>query len=147
MDSSRPKNSPWWKKKPKKKATEEATLAKIFFEKPSVDWGHGPGSLRIDQLVCTPVVDLLDGVRSFPLWLELPLRLVRDDDGAPKNENQLALPEDALLDELVVSSHHVPAIKLQVLQGMKTLLFKGVKLLEVQLYLFIFGELVPDGHP
>jgi hypothetical protein len=52
-----------------------------------------------------------------------------------------------LLDELVISSHHVPAIKLQVLQGMKTLLFKGVKLLEVQLYLFVFGELVLDGHP
>jgi hypothetical protein len=30
---------------------------------------------------------------------------------------------------------------------MKTLLFKGVKLLEAQLYLFVFGELVLDGHP
>jgi hypothetical protein len=102
--------------------------------------------LRIDQLVCTPVVDLLDGVRSFPLRLELSLHLVRDDDGAPENENQLALSEDALLDELVIRSHHVPAIKLQVLQGMKTLLFKGVKLLEAQLYLFVFGELILDGH-
>jgi hypothetical protein len=55
---------------------------------------------------------------------------VRDDDGAPENESQLAFPEDSLLDELVISSHHVPAIELQVLQGMKTLLFKGVKLLE-----------------
>jgi hypothetical protein len=52
-----------------------------------------------------------------------------------------------LLDELVISSHHVPAIELQVLQGMKTLLFKGVKLLEAQLYLFVFGELVLGGHP
>jgi hypothetical protein len=77
-----------------------------------------------------PVVDLLDGVRSFPLWLKLPVRLVCDDDGAPKNENELALSEDAMLNELVISSRHVPVIELQVLQGMKTLLFKGVKLLE-----------------
>jgi hypothetical protein len=55
---------------------------------------------------------------------------VHDDDGAPENENELALLEDAMLDELVISSRHVPAIELQVLQGMKTLLFKGVKLLE-----------------
>jgi hypothetical protein len=55
---------------------------------------------------------------------------VRDDDGAPENENQLAFPEDVMLDELVISSRRVPMIELQVLQGMKTLLFKGVKLLE-----------------
>jgi hypothetical protein len=97
MDSSRPKNSPW-KKKKQKRQQKRQILAKIFFEKPSVDWGHGLASLRIDHLVCTPIVDLLDGVWSFPLWLELALRLVRDDDGAPQNENQLALPEDALLD-------------------------------------------------
>jgi hypothetical protein len=55
---------------------------------------------------------------------------VRDYDGAPENENELALPEDAMLDDLVISSRHVPTIELQVLQGMKMLLFKGVKLLE-----------------
>jgi hypothetical protein len=55
---------------------------------------------------------------------------VRDNDGAPKNENELALPEDTMLDDLVINSRHVPAIELQVLQCMKTLLFKGIKLLE-----------------
>jgi hypothetical protein len=30
---------------------------------------------------------------------------------------------------------------------MKTLPFKDVKLLEAQLYLFVFGELVLEGHP
>ena len=39
------------------------------------------------------------------------------------------------------------AVELQVLQGIKTLLFKGVKLLESQLYLFVFGEFILDGHP
>jgi hypothetical protein len=51
----------------KKRQQKRQILAKKPFEKPSVDWGHGPGSLRINQLVCTPIVDLLDGVRSFPL--------------------------------------------------------------------------------
>ena len=49
---------------------------------------------------------------SFPLWLELLLNLVRDDDGWTEHENQLSLPEDALFDELVVGSHHVPAAEL-----------------------------------
>jgi hypothetical protein len=70
-------------KKKKKMATEEANSTKILLEEPSVDWRHRPGSLRINQLVCTPVVDLLDGVGSFPLWLELPFRLMCDNDRAP----------------------------------------------------------------
>ena len=90
-------------------------LRKIFFEEPSVDWGHWSDSLRIDELVCSPVVDLLDDVWPFPLWLKLALRLVCHDDGSPEHENQLAFLEDALLDELVVSSHHILAVKLQVL--------------------------------
>ena len=90
-------------------------LRKIFFEEPSVDWGHRSDSLGIDELVCSPIVDLLDDVWPFPLWFELALRLVRHDDGSPEHENQLAFSEDALLDELVVSSHHILAVKLQVL--------------------------------
>ena len=90
-------------------------LRKIFFEEPSVDWRHRPDSLGINQLVCNPVVDLFDDIWSFPLWLELALRLVRHDDGLPKHEDQLAFLEDVLLDELVVSSHHILAVKLQVL--------------------------------
>mgnify|MGYP005850424489 CR=1 FL=1 len=54
-------------------------------------------------------------VWPFPLWIELALRLVRHDDGSPEHENQLAFSEDALLDELVVSSHHILAVKLKVL--------------------------------
>ena len=90
-------------------------LRKIFFEEPSVDWGHRPDSLGIDELVRSPVVDLLDDVWSFPLWLKLSLCLVRHDDGSPEHENQLTFLEDALLDELVVRSHHILAVKLQVL--------------------------------
>ena len=62
-----------------------------------------------------PIVDLLDNVWSFPPWLELALRLVRHDDGSPEHENQLAFLKDVLLYELVVSSHHILAVKLQVL--------------------------------
>ena len=98
------------------KATKEAkNLRKIFFEEPSVDWGHRSDSLGIYKLVCSPVVDLLDDVWTFPLLLELALRLVRHGDGSPEHENQLALSEDVLLDELVVSSHHILAVKLEVL--------------------------------
>ena len=60
-----------------------------------------------------PVVDLLDDVGPFPLLLELSFRLVRHDDGLPEHKNQLAFSEDALLDELIVSSHHILAVKLQ----------------------------------
>ena len=116
-------------------------LRKIFFKEPSVDWRHRPNSLGINQLVCTPVADLLDDIWSFPLGLELPLRLVHGDDGSTEHEDQFAFLECALLDELVVGSRHVLAVELQVLQGMKLLLFKGVKLLETKLYLFILGEL------
>jgi hypothetical protein len=87
----------------------------FFFEEPSIDWGHRSDSLGIDELVCSPIVDLLDDVWSFPLWLELALRPVRHDDGPPEHEDQIAFSENALLDELVVSSHHILAVKLQVL--------------------------------
>ena len=98
------------------KATKEAFfLRKTLFEEPSVDWGHWSDSLRIDELVCSPVVDLLNDVWPFPLWLELALRLVRHGDGPPKHEDQLAFLEDTLLDELVISSHHILAVKLPVL--------------------------------
>ena len=90
-------------------------LRKIFFAEPSVDWGHRSNSLGSYKLVCSPVVDLLDDVWPFPLWFELAFRLVRHDDGPPEHEDQLAFSEDALLDELVVSSHHILAVKLQVL--------------------------------
>ena len=90
-------------------------LRKIFFEEPSIDWGHRSDSLGIDELVCSPVVDLLDDVWPFPLLLELALHLVRHDNRSPEHKNQLAFSEDALLDELVVSSHHILAVKLQVL--------------------------------
>ena len=90
-------------------------LRKIFFEEPSVDWGHRPDSLGINELVCFPVVDLLDDVWSFPLWLGLALRLVRHGDGLSEHKNQLASLKDALLDELVIISHHILAVKLQVL--------------------------------
>ena len=90
-------------------------LRKIFFYEPSVDWGHRSDSLGIDQLVCSPIVDLLNDVWPFPLWLKLALCPVRHDDGPPEHEDQLAFSEDALLDELVVSSHHILAVKLQVL--------------------------------
>ena len=72
-------------------------------------------SLGIHELVCSPVVDLLDDVWPFPLLLELAFRPVRHDDGPPKHKDQLAFSEDALLDKLVVSSHHILAVKLQVL--------------------------------
>lgn len=72
--------------------------------------GHRPGSLLVNQLVSTSVVCLLDDVRPFPLRLELPLRLVGDDDGASEYEHEFAFPEDALLDELVVGPHHVAAV-------------------------------------
>ena len=90
-------------------------LRKIFFEEPSVDWGHRSDSLGIDELVCSPVVDLLDDVWPFPLWFKIALRLVCHDDGPPEHENQLAFSKDALLDDLVVSSHHILVVKLQVL--------------------------------
>ena len=70
-------------------------------------------------MVCSPVVDLLDDVWPFPLLLELALCLMHHDDGSPKHKNQLTFSEDALLDELVVSSHHILAVKLQVLYTMK----------------------------
>ena len=72
-------------------------------------------SLRIDELVCSPVVDLLDDVWPFPLLLEFALCHVRRDDGPPEHKDQLAFLEDVLLDKLVVSSHHIPAVRLQVL--------------------------------
>ena len=89
------KNAPWiradrkisplktQKREEKKNNGRAKLLAKVFFEKPSIDGWHGPESLRIDQLVCASIVDLLDDVGSFPLRLELPLRLVCDDDGPP----------------------------------------------------------------
>ena len=71
--------------------------------------------MGIDELVCSPVVDLLDDVCSFPLWLKLSLHLVRHNDGPPKHVDQLAFLEATLLDKLVVSSHHILAVKRQVL--------------------------------
>ena len=102
-------------KEKQKQQRKRQHFKKNIFKEPSIDWGHRPGSLGINQLVCTPVVDLLNNIRSFPLWLELSLRLVRDDDGSTEHEDQLALPEYALLDELVISSHHILAVMLQVL--------------------------------
>ena len=72
---------------------------------------------------------------------------MRHDDGPPEHEDQLAFLEDALLDELVISSHHILAVKLQVLSDMKSPLFKGVELLKLQLYLFIMGDFILDSHP
>ena len=60
-------------------------LSNIFFEEPSVHSGHRSDSLGIDELICSPVVDLLDDVWSFPLWLELALHLVRHDNGSPEH--------------------------------------------------------------
>ena len=87
-------------------------LRKVFFEEPSINWGHRSDSLGIDKLICSPVVDLLDDIWSFPLWLELALRLMRHDNGSPEHKDQLAFLKDALLDELVVGSHLVLAAKL-----------------------------------
>ena len=56
---------------------------KIFFEEPSIDWGHRSDSLGIDELVCFHIIDLLDEIWYVPLWLELALRLVHHDDGPP----------------------------------------------------------------
>ena len=61
----------------------------------------------IHQLVGASIICLLDDVRPLPLGLEFSFRLVRDDDGAPKHEHQLAPPEGTLLDKLVVGSGHV----------------------------------------
>lgn len=77
--------------------------------------GHRSDSLGIDELICSPVVDLLDDVWSFPLWLKLSHRLVHHENGSPEHEDHLTFLEDALLDEHVVGSHHVLAVKLQVL--------------------------------
>ena len=90
-------------------------LRKIFVEEPSVDWEHRADSLGIDELVCSPVVDLLHDIWPFPPWLELALRLVRHDDGPLEHKDKLAFSKNVLLDELVVSSHHILAVKLQVL--------------------------------
>ena len=85
--------------------------------------------MSINQLICTPIISLFDCVRSLPFWLELAPRLVSDDDGARKHKDQLAFFEYSSLDELVVSSHHVLVIQLQVLQLMESLLLEGVKLM------------------
>ena len=102
---------------------------KVLFQIPSVDWRHWPGSLRINQLICSPIICLLDCVWPLPLRLKLALRLVCDDDGAAKHEDQLTFSEYSSLDELVVGSHHVLAIQLQVLQSMESLLLEGIQLL------------------
>ena len=75
-------------------------LRKIFFEEPSVDWGHRSNSLGNYKLVWSPVVDLLDDVWSFPLWLELALCLVRHDDGPPEHEDQLTFRKTHCLTSL-----------------------------------------------
>ena len=88
MDPSRHKDFPLEENKQRKAEKENGrakVLAKVLFEKPSVDWRHRPGSLRVDQLICTSVVALLDDVGSFPLRLELPRRLVCDGNGASKH--------------------------------------------------------------
>ena len=73
-------------------------LRKIFFGEPSVDWWHRSDSLGIEELVCSPIIYLLDDIWSFPLWLELSLRLVHHDDRPPEHEDQLSFSKDVLLE-------------------------------------------------
>ena len=61
----------------------------------------------IHQLVGASIICLLDDVRPLLHGLEFSFRLVRDDDGAPKYEHQLAPPEGTLLGKLVIGSGHV----------------------------------------
>ena len=98
-------------------------LCEIFFQEPPIDRRHRPIAVVINELVSSSIISLLDDVWAFPFGLELALCLVRDNDGAPEYEHQFAFLENSPLYEFVVGSHHVLTIQLQVLEGVKTLLF------------------------
>ena len=91
-------------------------LGKILLEELAIDRRHWTHTLLINELISATIINLFNDIWPLPFGLKFSFTFSYEHNRTPKNQHQFSFSENSRLNEFIVGSYHILAIKLKILK-------------------------------
>ena len=89
-------------------------LGKILLEELAIDRRHWTHTLLINELISTAILNQFNDIWPLPFGLKFSFTFSYEHNRTSKDQHQFSFSENSRLDEFIVGSYHILAIKLKI---------------------------------